>query len=120
MSLSQTAGLPLEQEKFCDACHQYSGVEPKCWSCHAVPKEGGMSFSRGPPENCGNLPDRRGINPPSMPWGWGTIRRQFPSARLAESGGGCDPTPQMPDGVQGLHRRLSPEHNVPIRNLKAR
>ncbi|MFZ5945579.1 MAG: sulfate reduction electron transfer complex DsrMKJOP subunit DsrJ [Bacillota bacterium] len=23
------------KEEFCDACHQYSGVEPNCWDCHA-------------------------------------------------------------------------------------
>jgi hypothetical protein len=41
MSLSQTClGCHSNKEKFCDACHKYSGVEPKCWSCHVVPQEG--------------------------------------------------------------------------------
>jgi len=41
MSLSQTClGCHSNKEKFCDACHNYSGVKPKCWSCHVVPQEG--------------------------------------------------------------------------------
>jgi len=27
------------KEKFCDACHNYAGVKPACWSCHVVPQE---------------------------------------------------------------------------------
>jgi hypothetical protein len=42
MSLSQTClGCHSNKEKFCDTCHNYSGVTPRCWSCHVVPKEGG-------------------------------------------------------------------------------
>jgi [DsrC]-trisulfide reductase subunit J len=41
MSLSQTClGCHSNKEKFCDTCHTYSGVMPRCWSCHVVPKEG--------------------------------------------------------------------------------
>jgi hypothetical protein len=41
MSLSQTClGCHSNKEKFCDACHNYSGVKPTCWSCHAFPQEG--------------------------------------------------------------------------------
>ena len=41
MRLSQTClGCHSNKEKFCDACHTYSGVKPNCWSCHIVPKEG--------------------------------------------------------------------------------
>jgi hypothetical protein len=24
---------------FCDACHDYAGVVPNCWTCHIEPKE---------------------------------------------------------------------------------
>jgi len=42
MSLSHTClGCHSNKEKFCDACHSYSGVRPNCWSCHVVPKEAG-------------------------------------------------------------------------------
>ena len=41
ISLSQTClGCHSNKEKFCDACHNYSGVKPNCWSCHVVPQEG--------------------------------------------------------------------------------
>ena len=41
MSLSRTClGCHSNKEKFCDACHSYSGVKPACWGCHTVPKEG--------------------------------------------------------------------------------
>jgi len=41
MSLSQTClGCHSNKEKFCDACHNYSGVKPTCWTCHVVPGEG--------------------------------------------------------------------------------
>jgi hypothetical protein len=40
MSLSQTClGCHSNKEKFCDACHNFSGVKPNCWNCHVVPKE---------------------------------------------------------------------------------
>ena len=40
MSLSQTClKCHSNKEKFCDACHNYSGVKPNCWGCHVVPKE---------------------------------------------------------------------------------
>jgi hypothetical protein len=25
--------------KFCDRCHNYTAVPPKCWDCHIAPKE---------------------------------------------------------------------------------
>ena len=25
------------KEEFCDRCHEYVGVEPYCWDCHAEP-----------------------------------------------------------------------------------
>ena len=27
------------KSKFCDACHNYSNVDPYCWECHIEPKE---------------------------------------------------------------------------------
>ena len=28
------------KDKFCDRCHDYLRVSPRCWDCHNVPKEG--------------------------------------------------------------------------------
>ena len=43
MSLSQTClGCHSNKEKFCDACHNYSGVKPNCWDCHVLPKGGSL------------------------------------------------------------------------------
>lgn len=28
------------KKNFCDRCHTYAGVNPFCWDCHVVPKEG--------------------------------------------------------------------------------
>lgn len=40
MNLSQTClGCHNNKDKFCDVCHNYSGVKPACWSCHLVPRE---------------------------------------------------------------------------------
>ncbi|MCS7280130.1 MAG: sulfate reduction electron transfer complex DsrMKJOP subunit DsrJ [Desulfobacterota bacterium] len=39
MSLSGTClGCHKEKEAFCDRCHGYIGVTPKCFRCHVVPK----------------------------------------------------------------------------------
>jgi hypothetical protein len=27
------------KEQFCDRCHNYVAVAPRCWDCHIVPKE---------------------------------------------------------------------------------
>ncbi len=27
------------KKEFCDRCHDYQGVSPKCWSCHIIPEE---------------------------------------------------------------------------------
>ncbi len=43
MNLSLTClGCHSNKDKFCDACHNYAGVKPTCWTCHLVPeaKEG--------------------------------------------------------------------------------
>jgi hypothetical protein len=29
------------KSKFCDQCHNYTGVSPFCWDCHIAPKENG-------------------------------------------------------------------------------
>lgn len=28
-----------KKDEFCDRCHGYVGVTPKCWTCHNVPQE---------------------------------------------------------------------------------
>ncbi|MEF3169079.1 MAG: sulfate reduction electron transfer complex DsrMKJOP subunit DsrJ [Deltaproteobacteria bacterium] len=27
------------KDKFCDSCHNYTGVKPYCWDCHLTPKQ---------------------------------------------------------------------------------
>jgi hypothetical protein len=27
------------KSKFCDQCHNYTGIAPFCWDCHIQPKE---------------------------------------------------------------------------------
>lgn len=40
MSLQNTClECHSNKEEFCDACHDYSGVEPNCWTCHVGPEE---------------------------------------------------------------------------------
>lgn len=29
------------KERFCDRCHDYAAVKPKCWDCHNVPDAAG-------------------------------------------------------------------------------
>lgn len=29
------------KERFCDRCHDYAAVKPKCWDCHNVPEAAG-------------------------------------------------------------------------------
>jgi hypothetical protein len=41
MSLSDTClDCHSNKEKFCDACHTYSAVDPYCWDCHVIPEGG--------------------------------------------------------------------------------
>ena len=28
-----------DKAEFCDRCHNYANVQPKCWDCHVAPKE---------------------------------------------------------------------------------
>jgi hypothetical protein len=40
MSLTGTClDCHSDKEKFCDACHTYSAVDPYCWDCHVIPEE---------------------------------------------------------------------------------
>jgi hypothetical protein len=40
MSLSGTCmNCHRDKAEFCDRCHNYVGVEPRCWDCHVYPKE---------------------------------------------------------------------------------
>jgi hypothetical protein len=39
MSLTRTClSCHSNKAEFCDTCHDYTGVEPTCWSCHNVPE----------------------------------------------------------------------------------
>lgn len=38
-SLSKTCVSCHTKATFCDRCHDYTGVNPYCWSCHIDPKE---------------------------------------------------------------------------------
>lgn len=40
MSLTKTClGCHSSKAEFCDECHNYLGVKPRCWKCHVDPKE---------------------------------------------------------------------------------
>jgi hypothetical protein len=40
MSLQNTcAKCHAKKSQFCDRCHNYVEVSPKCWDCHIAPKE---------------------------------------------------------------------------------
>ena len=44
MSLSGTCLQCHDKQKFCDRCHDYSGVStPYCWNCHVDPAQAGRS-----------------------------------------------------------------------------
>jgi hypothetical protein len=46
MSLQNTCmKCHLNKDTFCDRCHSYVGVAPKCWECHVEP--GGVSHGQG-------------------------------------------------------------------------
>jgi len=39
MSLSRTCmNCHTDKTEFCDQCHNYMGVAPRCWDCHTYPK----------------------------------------------------------------------------------
>ncbi len=40
MSLqNECLGCHPSKEQFCDRCHDYIGVKPKCWACHIAPEQ---------------------------------------------------------------------------------
>jgi hypothetical protein len=40
MSLTGTCmNCHKDKAEFCDQCHNYMGVKPRCWDCHVYPKE---------------------------------------------------------------------------------
>lgn len=40
MSLTNTClDCHSDKQGFCDECHDYAGVHPKCWQCHVDPEE---------------------------------------------------------------------------------
>ncbi len=40
MSLQKTCGdCHSNKAEFCDACHDYTAVQPYCWTCHLEPQE---------------------------------------------------------------------------------
>ena len=41
MSLTETClSCHVNRDEFCTKCHDYAGVEPKCWDCHVERLEG--------------------------------------------------------------------------------
>ncbi|MFC1836545.1 sulfate reduction electron transfer complex DsrMKJOP subunit DsrJ [Thermodesulfobacteriota bacterium] len=41
MSLQNTClGCHKTKENFCDRCHNYAAVSPRCWECHIAPEYG--------------------------------------------------------------------------------
>ena len=39
MSLTRTCvNCHTDKAEFCDQCHNYMGVKPRCWDCHNYPK----------------------------------------------------------------------------------
>ena len=39
MSLqNECLGCHTSKERFCDRCHEYVSVKPKCWACHITPE----------------------------------------------------------------------------------
>lgn len=40
ISLTGTClGCHSNKKQFCDRCHNYTGSQPACWSCHIIPEE---------------------------------------------------------------------------------
>ena len=39
-------GCHTNKAQFCDRCHDYAGVKPKCWECHIVPRNVLSSMNR--------------------------------------------------------------------------
>ncbi len=44
MSLTTTCiGCHSNKADFCDRCHDYVRVQPRCWECHTFPEKGGAA-----------------------------------------------------------------------------
>lgn len=44
MSLTTTCmGCHSNKANFCDRCHDYVPVKPRCWTCHTFPEKGGST-----------------------------------------------------------------------------
>lgn len=42
ISLTGTClGCHPDKDEFCDACHDFAGVQPTCWNCHVTGEEEG-------------------------------------------------------------------------------
>jgi hypothetical protein len=40
ISLTGTClGCHTDKDEFCDACHNFAGVQPTCWNCHVTGEE---------------------------------------------------------------------------------
>ncbi len=63
-SLSGTCmGCHTNRQQFCQECHSYLSVEPKCWDCHVEPEkvlEGAVAPPLPPPTTQGGRPGRPG------------------------------------------------------------
>lgn len=48
MSLSKTClSCHSDKTKFCDRCHDYSGVKPYCWDCHVTTRDAIRGDAKG-------------------------------------------------------------------------
>lgn len=44
MGLTTTClGCHSNKAEFCDRCHDYESVHPRCWDCHTFPEKGGAA-----------------------------------------------------------------------------
>jgi hypothetical protein len=82
MSLTGTCmNCHKDKAEFCDQCHNYMGVKPRCWDCHVYPREVNLSSAR--PEG-----------------------RDLPSTRAQAEGLKVHPEPRLPTRLErrGLAR----------------
>ena len=78
MSLTGTCmNCHKDKAEFCDQCHNYMGVKPRCWDCHVYPKEVNLSAAR--PEG-----------------------RDLPSTRAQAEGLKVHPEPHLPTRLERL------------------
>jgi hypothetical protein len=78
MSLTGTCmNCHKDKAEFCDQCHNYMGVKPRCWDCHVYPREVNLSAVR--------------------PGG-----RDLPSTRSQAEGLKVHPEPRLPTRLERL------------------